>query len=301
MCAIQSSSKDDVTAASQLAASNKSPIEIRQVKGLSELRAVEDLQKEVWRCSDREIVPSLALVPLLEIGGVLIGGFQKNELIAFVLGFPGIENDRPILHSEMLAVKREFRSSGLGYRLKLAQREKALQKGIDKITWTFDPLQSLNAHLNFSRLGVISDRYKVNYYGQTSSFLHRTGTDRLWVSWLLNSERVKRKLEGATNLPDVEGAATVLAVSDTGEPVLNQDIAKDRLILEIPGDVNELMRKESDIAIRWREASRQAFSSVLDAGYTLVDFYRSERKGRAIGSYLGSILSSSKPAKQAKA
>lgn len=268
-------------------------IVLRDITEHSELKAVEELQTQIWGCSDREIFPSLALIPIIEIGGVLIGAFDENDLVGFVLGFPGIEDGRLILHSDMLGVMPQYRSHRLGYRLKLAQREKALQKGIDKITWTFDPLQSLNAHLNFSRLGVISDRYKVNYYGQTSSFLHRTGTDRLWVSWLLNSERVKQKLEGATNSPDVGGAATVLAVSETGEPVLNQDTAKDRLILEIPGDVNELMRKESDIAIRWREASRQAFTRILNAGYTVVDFYRSERNGRAIGRYLGSILSSS--------
>ena len=267
-------------------------IVLRDITEHSELKAVEELQKQIWGCSERDILPSLALIPIIEIGGVLIGAFDENDLVGFVLGFPGIEDGRLILHSDMLGVMPQYRSHRLGYRLKLAQREKALQKGIDKITWTFDPLQSLNAHLNFSRLGVISNRYKVNYYGQTSSFLHRTGTDRLWVSWLLNSERVKQKLEGATHLPDVEGAATVLAVSDTGEPVLNQDTAKDRLILEIPGDVNELMRKESDIAIRWREASREAFTRILNAGYTVVDFYRSERNGRAIGRYLGGILSS---------
>lgn len=268
--------------------SHASAITIRDIKELPELRAVEELQKQIWGSSDLEVLPSLALIPIIEVGGVLLGAFDQSELVGFVLGFPGIEDGRLILHSDMLAVKPEYRSHGLGYRLKLAQRDKALEKGIDTITWTFDPLQSLNAHLNFGRLGVISNRYKVNYYGQTSSFLHRTGTDRLWVTWLLNSERVRKKLEGgvATNLAkDIEGAATVLGVSDNGEPVLKKKTG-DSVVLEIPGNMNELMIKDSELAIRWREASRQAFTNALDAGYTVTEFYRFERNDLPIGCYL---------------
>src|SRR5688572_23478008 len=93
-------------------------IEIRPLKEMGELRAVEDLQQEIWGCSDREILPALAIIPLLEIGGVLLGAFDGAELIGFVLGFPGIEDGRLILHSDMLAVKTSYRSLGLGYKLK---------------------------------------------------------------------------------------------------------------------------------------------------------------------------------------
>ena len=271
--------------------SHASAITIRDIRELPELRAVEELQKQIWGCSDLEVLPSLALIPIIEVGGILLGAFDQNELIGFVLGFPGIEDGRVTLHSDMLAVKPEYRSHGLGYRLKVAQRDKALEKGIDRITWTFDPLQSLNAHLNFGRLGVISNRYKVNYYGQTSSFLHRTGTDRLWVTWLLNSERVKKKLDGcvATSLAkDIESAATVLAVGDNSEPVLKNVAGEGKVVIEIPGHINELMIEQNDLAVRWREASRQAFINALDAGYTVVEFYRSDRDGRPLGQYLAS-------------
>jgi predicted GNAT superfamily acetyltransferase len=269
---------------------HSSAIDIRAVKGTLELKAVEDLQKEIWRCSEREILPSLALIPLLEIGGVLIGAFDQDELIGFVLGFPGIEHGRLILHSDMLAVKPKYRSRGLGYKLKVAQRERALETGIDTITWTFDPLQSRNAHLNFAKLGVIADRYKVNYYGETSSFLHRTGTDRLWVKWLLDSERVKKKLE-SPNLPTalssaLEGLPALLRVSDRGEPAVPDERWEGAAVLEIPGNMSDLLVENSGLAIRWREASRRAFTSALDSGYTVVGFYQIERNGRNIGSYL---------------
>lgn len=267
-----------------------SAIDVREIRILSELKAVEDLQKEVWGCSEREILPSLALIPLLDIGGVLIGAFDGDNLIGFVLGFPGIENGRRILHSDMLAVKSEFRSHGLGYRLKLAQREKALLRGIDHISWTFDPLQSRNAHLNFRKLGVIADRYRINYYGETSSFLHRTGTDRLWVTWLLNSERVTKKLQNQPVQPflanELQDVPVLLRVGNESEPMLTHEKGLKAVALEIPANIDTLASEDRRLAIRWREASRRAFVKVLDAGYTLVEFYKVERDGRSIGTYL---------------
>src|SRR5678815_3415512 len=136
-------------------------IVVREVQNLSEMMGVEQLQKEVWGVEDREILPALAMIPMREVGAVLLGAFEGVELIGFSFAFPGFENGQPILHSDMLAVKPAYRSLGLGLQLKLAQRTHALEKGIDTITWTFDPLQALNANLNFAKLGVVSDRYLV--------------------------------------------------------------------------------------------------------------------------------------------
>jgi predicted GNAT superfamily acetyltransferase len=99
----------------------------------------------------------------------------------------------------MLAVKPAYRNHKLGFKLKLAQRERVLAQGVKRITWTFDPLQSLNAHLNFGKLGVISDTYKINFYGETtSSLLHQIGTDRLWVTWLIESKRARERFKSDT-------------------------------------------------------------------------------------------------------
>lgn len=260
--------------------SDSPSIEIRALKEIGELRAVEDLQQEIWGCSDREILPALAIIPLLEIGGVLLGVFDGDELIGFVLGFPGIEDGRLILHSDMLAVKTAYRSLGLGYKLKLAQREIALAKGIDRITWTFDPLQSLNAHLNFAKLGVIASRYKINYYGETSSLLHQTGTDRLWVTWLLTSDRVHRLIagEGVPDAPDLHELPSLVRVGEEWEPI-RRDIANRQpfLKIEIPGNINALLEENVQLAFRWREATRHAFTSAMNADYRVEEFYRVAR------------------------
>ena len=159
-------------------------MEIREVRGIDELRAVEDMQIEVWGVKEREIVSTLTLIPVLAVGGILLGAFDGKTLAGFVYGFPGFEGDERIIHSDMLAVRDSYRDRGLGRTLKLAQRDRALAMGVHKITWTFDPMQPRNAHLNFG-LGVIADRYLRDFYFDTSSPLHAGGTDRLWVTWHL--------------------------------------------------------------------------------------------------------------------
>lgn len=266
-----------------------SVIDIREITEISELRAVEDLQKEVWGCNDREILPSLTLIPLLEIGGVLLGAFAGVEMVGFVLGLPGFERGRPILHSDMLAVKTEYRSHGLGYKLKLRQRERALAKGIDRITWTFDALQSRNAYLNFAKLGVKADRYKINYYGETSSFLHSTGTDRLWVTWELKTERVRQRLEhGPTQQEPLRLAEvpTLVRVGVNHEPVCMEYPGAESSVIEIPAGIDSLVETDPALACRWRESTRGAFTSAIDAGLVVEDFFRLERKERPVGIYL---------------
>lgn len=264
-------------------------IEIRALKEINELKAVEELQQEVWGCTEREILPGLTLIPLLDIGGILLGAYDGKNLIGFVLGFSGFEDGKPILHSDMLAVKATYRASGLGYKLKLAQREAALTKGIDKITWTFDPLQSANAHLNFGKLGVTSDCYKINYYGETSSSLHRTGTDRLWVTWLLSSKRVRQRIEDGVVAPvhSLEELPALVKVGEDDEPIVGtNDKTQQSVAIEIPHDINAILQADVDRAIRWREATRTAFTTAMTANYFVADYFRVSRENGQTGVYV---------------
>lgn len=263
-------------------------IQIRALKTIAELKAVEDLQVEVWGCSEREILPSLTLIPLMDIGGVLLGAFDEQELVGFVVGFPGFEAGQPILHSDMLAVRAKYRSTGLGYRLKLEQRSFALANGIEKITWTFDPLQATNAHLNFGKLGVIADRYKVNYYGETSSALHRTGTDRLWVTWLLRSERVQQRVSAAASKPSAHFLAipALLKVGPDDEPFAAPvDAKQDSIRIEIPHSINAIVDSDETLARRWRAATRAAFTTALAENFVVSDFFKAQEPART-GFYL---------------
>ena len=160
-------------------------MEIRELRSQAELHTVEDLQKEIWQCSDLEVLPAIHMTAAREVGAILLGAFDGETMIGFVYGFPGFEHGERVIHSDMLAVRNAYRDRGIGRALKLAQREHALARGVKRITWTFDPLQERNAYLNFEKLGVTADRYLRDFYGETTSPLHAGGTDRLWVTWHL--------------------------------------------------------------------------------------------------------------------
>jgi predicted GNAT superfamily acetyltransferase len=225
-----------------------SNLHIRDIDEVAEMRDVEELQKEVWGIPDLDVVPLTQLVAAKEAGGVLIGAFDGKTLVGFVYGFPSYERGKPAHHSHMLAVKPAYRNLDLGRRLKLAQRDRVVAQGIEMISWTFDPLQSLNAHFNFNKLGVIADRYLPDFYGEDpASFLHQTGTDRLWVSWFVSRER------------------------------RNPIAGEDQVTIEIPSDINSL---SLEAALQWRATTRRAFMEALEAGYIVTSFIRDQSSGK---------------------
>ena len=265
-------------------------ISIRDIDGRSELRAVEELQKEVWGVPDLDVVPLTHLIAAKAAGGVLLGAFEGETLVGFIYGFPSYENGQLAHHSHMLAVKPAYRNFNLGKRLKLAQRECVLAQGITMMTWTFDPLQSLNAHFNFSKLGVIAERYFINFYGEeAASFLHRSGTDRLWVTWLLSSERVKERLDNTHSPFEFEHSVPLVQVAANDSPQRNnleQALSREHALIEIPGDINSLQQRSNEMAFGWREATRWAFTEAINAGYLIEDFYRDKRGDQRLGIYL---------------
>ncbi len=266
-------------------ATEVSNIEIREIAGQKELRAVEELQKQVWGIPNLDVVPLTQMVAVQAAGGVLLGAFVGETLVGFVYGFVGCENGQMTHHSHMLAVKPDYRNYDLGRRLKFAQRERVLDQGINLMTWTFDPLQSLNAYFNFSKLGVFSDQYFVNFYGEdAASFLHQTGTDRLWVTWDLTKDETDKQFDEnfgeITPLVKV-GIDEFPLISEFEEAIQNE-----KALIEIPENINDLVKRNRESAIKWRESTRRAFTEAINAGFTVKDFYRINRSGGQTGTYL---------------
>ncbi|MCI0489608.1 MAG: GNAT family N-acetyltransferase [Blastocatellia bacterium] len=261
---------------------NKRRIHIREAETQAEYRMVEEIQKTVWGFSDLDVVPAATLIATVHAGGILLCAFEGERMIGFVYGFPAYEHGIASIHSHMLAVLPEYRNLRAGLFLKLAQRRSALEKGINRVTWTFDPLQSLNANLNFVRLGVISNRYLVNFYGEaSSSHLHQGfGTDRLWVVWLLDSDRVKERIDHSSqpgpHLPSID-TLTILVRNLEGTPELRDlagNFSEDRCLIEIPQKISSVKERDPAAAIAWREATRAAFLTALEQGFTIEDFFQ---------------------------
>ena len=257
------------------------------------MKALEKLQQEVWGWSDLDTTPLMDFIIMKELGGTLIGAFEAERLVGFAFGFVGYDEGQVVFHSHMLAVHPSYRESGLGFRLKVAQRLGALERGFERITWTFDPLQSTNAHLNFHKLGVIANRYKINFYGeQTSSALHRyIGTDRLWVDWFLKSRRVTDRIAGQQEDPKFassDHAKRLIRIGSDGLPVHQPaDLrAGTQVLIDVPANISLLQQENPESAVAWRTATRAAFADAFAAGYVADDFLRTDIDGEQKGCYL---------------
>jgi predicted GNAT superfamily acetyltransferase len=272
----------------------QSAITIRELETISDIEPMLRLEKQVWGLEDAEVTPLTLAVALKAAGSILLGAFEGRELVGFALAFPSFEHGRIGLHSHMLAVRPSHREYGLGCRLKMAQRERALAMGITEMTWTFDPLRSLNAHLNFSKLGVISDSYRVDFYGpHTSSHLHTNGTDRLWVTWHMADSRVQQRLNGKDGSPEVLDALKhlepLLRFNGDGKPAegdLAASLSRQRIAIEIPRDMDRIEHTDKELAHEWRLATRRAFTEALHAGFVVKEFCRLIRGHQGPGAYL---------------
>ena len=287
-------------------------ITIRDLKSIDDLSQLKAVEKEVWGMADEDTLPLTLAIACIAAGNIFVGAFDKDgqdrhdkrnnkdreRLVGFAFGFLGREHGLTTIHSHMLAVLDAYRHLDLGARLKQAQRERAMAMGIHEMTWTFDPLQSRNAHFNFSELGVVSETYKVDFYGPaTSSMLHQNGTDRLWVRWMLNSRRVRDRLASRVAGKDARGEtldalkllAPLVRFDPSGKPGranLAESLARQRVSIEIPGDILEIERKDMGLAREWRDATRWAFREAVKAGFVVTEFCRSIRGHQGPGAYL---------------
>lgn len=278
---------------------SKPAIVIRDLQSFDDLKQVEAVEKEVWGISDADAVPLTITIATKEAGSIWVGAFDGSELVGFAFGFLGQEQGRVMVHSHMLAVRDRYRDLDLGYKLKLAQRERALALRLDdlritEMTWTFDPLQSKNAHLNFSKLGVVSDTYKADFYGpETSSVLHRNSTDRLWVRWPMASRRVLDRLQGKNNRAELLDALSrllpLIRFNGDGKPArtdLTAALTRQRIAIEVPSNIGFIEQKDPTLARDWRLATRWAFTEALKEGFFVAEFCRTVRGKQGPGVYL---------------
>jgi len=237
---------------------------IRECTSLADFAACLEMQRQVWQFADIDITPLRSFVINRRAGGFTFGAFDPNRrLLGFGHALPAFDGQKRLYYySQMLAVDGSLQNSGIGVKLKLAQRDLALERGIPLIKWTFDPLQSRNAYLNLVKLGAVARTYYVNYYGNTStSTLHRgLDSDRLFVEWWVASEHVANAL--------------------AGQPRTDPPLAA----LEVPPEIQEVKSRDLAEAQRWQSEIRSAFQHHLAEGLYCAGFERG--RGGANSRYL---------------
>ena len=268
-------------------------IQIRDLTTIDEFRQVVALEQAIWGYTDQgDLVTVPVFIFTVHRGATLIGAVAPDgKMVGFAYGVIGLKDGRAMQWSHMAGVLPEYRG-GLGYRLKLAQRERALKQGLDLIEWTFDPMQAMNAHFNFAKLGGVADEYAVNFYGESTSALHRgTPTDRLVVSWKIAEPHVIRRLEPAAlraRAHEVADAPVVNTTTMDGQwrkvTIINPALDDRRVWIEIPTGFTEMQQQAPDRALQWRLDVRQMFEAYLRKGYRAVDFVLQRDAG--FGRYL---------------
>ncbi len=259
---------------------------LRKLESLADFERLLAVQRAVWRLDDAALTPLSQFRISAEMGGILLGVFIGGKLAGFVYSFPAEFAGKRSQHSHQLAVLPEFRGQGLGKALKWAQREEALKRGYDLITWTFDPLQARNAALNLRCLGAFSRTYFRNFYGSAPALSLGPGipTDRLLVEWPLQERRVENRAGGRKTGDDerTKNAPVVLKRSDRGTGNLIRpsrprlDFIAKVLLAEVPERISDFKKSPGDIA-DWQTGLRRILEHYFLRGYRAEHFLIGER------------------------
>lgn len=273
-------------------------IRIEELNSIADYRACEELQQRVWQSEPRDVVPLHVLITSQRHGGLALGAFDANRnMIGCLFGFPGqVAEGNPAAGgtrwqhcSHLAGVAPEWRGRGVGYQLKLAQREWALRQGYEVITWTYDPLEAPNAMLNLGKLGAVCRCYLRSFYGEMSDGLNAgLPSDRFEVAWWIDSPRVRKRVEQGWLSPQIDsllkqGAMVANEAAPRRDGLLEPRAVKplngERALVEMPAQFQAIKSADLGLALAWRLNLREACEAAFGAGYTCTDVVRAGDNG----------------------
>ncbi len=252
---------------------------IRPVTTIEECRHIEALQIKIWDTDPIDVVPDHLLLTIAQNRGGVLLALEAGQPVGFCISFQAETAEGKRKHcSHQTGVLPTAQSRGIGYRLKLAQREAVLAQGIDLITWTFDPLLSLNAALNLGKLGAISNIYSEKHYGNMRSAINAgLESDRLEVRWRLTSPHVEAKLTKGRRAPEPASNQILnpATYSDAGDLIPSDSIQPPGEIehfIQIPTNIRAIISTDLALATAWQQQIRYLLQTAFAAGYNAVDF-----------------------------
>ncbi|HZG72003.1 MAG TPA: GNAT family N-acetyltransferase [Chondromyces sp.] len=255
---------------------------IRLFKEYEDFRKMAELERLIWGV---EPIPENQTMIAHQNGGLALGAFSGEELIGFSYSFAGFKNGKAYLCSHNLGIHPDYQKQGIGNALKKAQRKEAIHLGYDLITWTYDPLESVNGYLNLTKLKGICRTYIEDCYGDMpDSFSEGMPTDRFKIEW-----HIKEPYLDKPNDWETEGAvqAASWVLSEKGFPILKEihvvDYA-DRVLVPVPSDFQHIRRQSTDHALQWKGQYRSLFSDLFEKGFTAVRLVQS--KAEPVNYYL---------------
>ena len=244
-------------------------LKIRKLHSVEDLENVRRLESLVWSFEDS--VPVNQSVAVVENGGFILGAYYQEKLIGFQYSFPGFDGKKVYLVSHSLGIHPDFRKFGIGEMLKRAQKNTAGEMGYDVITWTYDPLETVNGNLNLHKLGAVVRTYIPNIYGEMSDQLNAgIATDRFLVEWWVSQSNINsvtgNNHHSAIDLKECEHGWLIDKV--------NLTLDQNHISVSVPGDFQEIKRANLSLAIDWRKKTRDVFSHYLNHGWIVTDLVK---------------------------
>lgn len=272
-------------------------ITIKHLSTIEELQLVQLLEQDIWQM---EPIPIHQTLTAIKNGGVMLGVFVENKLVGFNYGFPGFVEGHSYLCSHMMGISKNYQKQGLGKALKIRQREVALQLGYSSIYWTYDPLESINAYLNLTKLRGIGAAYIENCYGELKDSLNQgLPSDRFQVHWQLESTHVKDEETQtifANKHSSVQENRILVSyhLNDQELPELSDHTSiahlKQKLLIDqstqqgaigfwlpIPDNFQAIKRIDHSLALDWRLKTREVIQFMLKEGYVAATFKKTEQ------------------------
>jgi len=261
-------------------------IALRRLQTTAEYLDCVELQQVTWGRGFEGLVPVSVLKISQKVGGVVAGAYDETasggergeRMVGFVFGLTGVrprpEGGPPrLVHwSHMLAIAPEERDRGIGRLLKIFQRRLLLPLGVESIEWTYDPLESRNAHFNLNHLGAeVADYVEEMYAGEEGSvFAAGIGSDRFILSWQLAGPRAEAALAGRR--PEAGPFREAPLANPEGDAAAELPQAP-RVRVEIPADVQKLKDASLERAQAYRASTRRALLHYLGRGYRVEAFF----------------------------
>jgi predicted GNAT superfamily acetyltransferase len=271
-------------------------VAIAPFHSLADYKACEDIQREVLRTQDIDVLPTPLLLTAARTGGILLGAYNSlGDLIGFAFSMLGVSGGAPIQHSYCIAVRTAYRNFDVGFKLKLAQRKEALKRKITLVTSSFDPMLPMNAYFSLGKLGARANAYEENFCGDTSYSERGLPADRLLTSWELESHSVVKRLETGPLRRDfrkelkqrsIINQLIEVAPGMTNSTPVKLSCTDDQFLFEVPYNLPEIKGRDLGIALEWQGKMRQVFRHYFKKDYAAVDFWVAEQDGRLRAFYL---------------
>lgn len=267
-----------------------SEIIIQSLSSIEKLEEVRRLESKIW--GDFDSIPVHQTSTAVKNGGLVLGAFNNGNLIGFQYSFPGFDGKSVYLCSHVLATDPNFRNHGVGEKLKLAQRDEAKKKGYSLITWTYDPLESINGYLNIQKLGGVCSTYIPNCYGDMDDLLNSgIPSDRFLVKWDIG------QLDNNKNGQDLDyelikkNSVLQWETLDNDVPIPSSSVLDAKQVLEsifvaIPKNFRIIKEKNFDVAQEWRMKTRVIFTKLFNEGWQVTGFKKIEQPEIPVNFYM---------------